>query len=354
MLGKTALINMNEIGVAVVGCGNIGRVHVDRWKSISDAKLLACVDIENKRAKQTSMEYHVPNFYENLDIALKDNSIDIVDICTPTYTHKELTEVALEAGKNVIVEKPIALKLKDAQSMIRKAQSSGRKLMVAHVIRFWAEYVVIRNFVIKGEIGTPVFAKANRVLTHKFFVWQDWHNDPNKGGGVFIDTSIHDLDFLRWTFGNAKEVYARGGTLVRNANSHDHTRAFISFENKLEAYVEGSWIMPEGYPFSYHFEVVGTQGSLHISSNNPKQIDVFLTGSSIKKKKIIVESEDPYFLELKAFKECVKEDKGIPVSGEDGAKALELAIAGVISVLRNKPVKLPLDEDFPSITSSNY
>ncbi|MBO3809070.1 MAG: Gfo/Idh/MocA family oxidoreductase [Candidatus Brockarchaeota archaeon] len=339
---------MSSLGVAVVGCGNIGQVHIDRWKSISGAELLACIDVERERAKQMSEKFCIPNFYESLDPVLKDGSVDILDVCTPTYTHREIVEAALEYGKNVIVEKPIALKLKDAESMIGKARSAGRKLMVAHVLRFWAEYTVTRSFIMSGEIGMPVFAKASRLIAHIFSVWKDWHNDPNKGGGVFIDTSIHDLDFFIWTFGNAEEIYAQGGTLVRKADSHDHTRAFVSFKNKLGAYVEGSWIMPEGYPFSYNLEVIGTKGLIQIGSVNPKQIDIFLTGGSVKRQKIVLETRDPYFLELNAFKECVKEDKPVPVSGEDGKKALELAIAGVISIQRRKPVKLPLEEDFPA------
>lgn len=339
---------MKTLGVAVVGCGNIGRVHIDRWKSVSGTRLLACVDVEVERAKKTSMEYSVPNSYESIEPVLKDEHIDILDICTPTYTHKDLTEATLEAGKNVIVEKPIALRLRDARSMVNRAQSSGKKLMVAHVLRFWPEYVVTRDLINKGEIGIPVFARASRLLSHRFSVWQDWHNDPNKGGGVFIDTSIHDLDFLIWAFGKAKQIYAEGGTLVRKVKSHDHTRAFISFSNNLDAYVEGSWIMPESYPFSYRLEIVGNKGSLSINSENPKQINLFLTESSRKRETITLKPEDPYFLELKAFKECVEEDKDVPVSGEDGIKALELAIGGVISILKKRSVELPLEDDFPN------
>lgn len=339
---------MSNLGVAVIGCGNIGQVHIDRWKSINGAELLTCVDVERERARQMSEKYHIPNFYENLDPVLKDGSVDILDVCTPTYTHKEIVETALEYGKNVIVEKPIALKLKDAESMINKARSTGRKFMVAHVLRFWAEYIMTRSFIMNGEIGMPVFAKASRLIAHNFSVWKDWHNDPNKGGGVFIDTSVHDLDFFIWTFGDAEEIYAQGGTLVRRADSHDHTRAFISFKNRLGAYVEGSWIMPENYPFSYNLEVIGTKGLIRIGSDNPRQIDILLTGGSAKRQKIVLETKDPYFLELNTFKECVEEDKPVPVSGEDGRKALELAIAGVLSVLRKKPIKLPLEEDFPS------
>jgi predicted dehydrogenase len=334
---------MTEVKVAVIGCGNIGRTHLSRWKSISDVKLLACVDIEEHNAKQASIEYKIPSFHVDVEPILKDKSIEIVDICTPTYTHKELAEVALEAGKNVIVEKPIALKLEDGKSMINKAKKFGRKLMVAHVLRFWTEYVIAREVLMKGEIGTPVFAKASRLVTHKFSVWQNWHDDPNKGGGVFIDTSIHDLDFLRWTFGEAKEIYARGGTLVRKAKSHDHVVAFISFNEKLEAYVEGSWIMPESYTFGYQFEVIGNKGSLHIDSSKPRQIDAFFSEKPLRNQRIIIEAEDPYLLELKAFKDAVKEDKEVPVPGEEGLKALELAIAGELSIEKKKPIKLPLE-----------
>jgi len=337
---------MSKVPVAVVGCGFIGKVHIKQWKQIEEVEVKACVDIEEERARETSKTFGIPNYFTSIDPIVKDKTIEIVDVCTPTYTHKEIVEALLEGEKNVIVEKPIALKLKDARSMINKAKKSGRKFMVAHVLRFWNEYVIAHELIKGGKIGSPIFSRAHRLSAFPAWAWRSWHNFAEKGGGVFVDMSIHDLDFLRWTFGEVEEIQARGGTLLtKNATSHDFTDAFIRFKNKAIAYVEGSWIMPNSFPFSTEFEAIGSEGSISFNSNFPNEVRVFYKDSPPEK--ITKTSQDPYFLELKAFKECVQQDKEVPVSGEEGLKSLEVAIAGVISILKGKPIKLPLEEDFP-------
>jgi predicted dehydrogenase len=111
---------MSKLGVALVGCGFIGNAHLQQWKSVEDVDVKACVDVEEERAKELSQKYKLPRYYTSIEGILKDNSIDIVDVCTPTYTHREVVETLLESGKNVIVEKPIALKLRDAKIMVEK------------------------------------------------------------------------------------------------------------------------------------------------------------------------------------------------------------------------------------------
>lgn len=337
---------MNKLGVALVGCGFIGNVHLQQWKSIEDVDLKACIDIEEERAKELSQKYKVPKYYTSIEGILKDNSIDLVDVCTPTYTHREVVERLLESGKNVIVEKPISLKLKDAKAMVDKARKSGNKLMVAHVLRFWNEYVIAHELISEGKIGTPIFARAHRLSAFPSWVWRNWHDFIDKGGGVLIDMSIHDLDFLRWTFGEVQEVFARGGTFLREgATSHDFTDVFIKFKNGTFAYVEGSWIMPVSFPFSTEFEAIGANGSISFTSNIPNEVLFYPKDKSAQK--ISRKTEDPYLLELKAFKDAVKNDKEVPVPGEEGLKTLEVAIAGLLSVIKGKPIKLPLEEDFP-------
>ncbi|MBO3757690.1 MAG: Gfo/Idh/MocA family oxidoreductase [Candidatus Brockarchaeota archaeon] len=337
---------MNKLGVALVGCGFIGNVHLQQWKSMEDVDLKVCVDIEEERAKELSQKYKVQKYYTDIEGILKDNSIDLVDVCTPTYTHREIVERLLESGKNVIVEKPISLKLRDAKAMVEKAKKSERKLMVAHVLRFWNEYTIAHELIKEGKIGTPIFTRAHRLSTFPSWVWRNWHDFIDKGGGVLIDMSIHDLDFLRWTFGEVQEVFARGGTFLREgATSHDFTDVFIKFKSGTFAYVEGSWIMPNSFPFSTELEVIGSGGSISFTSNMPNEVVLYLKDKSAQK--ISRKTEDPYLLELKAFKDAVKNDKEVPVPGEEGLKTLEVAIAGLLSVIKGKLIRLPLEDDFP-------
>lgn len=337
---------MVKLGVAIVGCGFIGSIHLQQWQYIEDVEVKACVDIEEERAKELSQMYKVQKYYIDVDKIQGDNSIEIVDVCTPTYTHREIVEKLFESGKDVIVEKPISLRLSEAKMMVEKAKKCGRKLMVAHVLRFWNEYATIHELIKGKKIGYPIFARAHRLSAFPSWAWRNWHDFIDKGGGVFIDMSIHDLDFLRWTFGDIEEVFARGGTFLREgASSHDFTDAFIKFKDGIRAYVEGSWIMPSIFPFSTEFEAIGSDGSISFASGAPNKVIFYPKNDHVQT--ISRTSEDAYLLELRAFKDAVKSDKEVPVPGEEGLKTLEVAVAGLISVVKERPVRLPLEEDFP-------
>jgi len=124
-----------KVGVCLVGCGFIGSIHAQRWRQIADSKLVACVDLEKERAKGFEEAYGFQKSGDELDRFLSLETVDIVDVCTPTYTHKDVVLRCLEHGKNVIVEKPISLKLSDAREMIKRAKAAGLKFMVAYVLR---------------------------------------------------------------------------------------------------------------------------------------------------------------------------------------------------------------------------
>jgi predicted dehydrogenase len=269
--------------------------------------------------------------------------VDIVDVCTPTYTHKDIVLRCLEHGKHVIVEKPISLRLSDAREMIRKAGNSGLKLMVAHVLRFWGEYVLAKRLISEGAVGEPSVARAYRQSAFPSWAWENWHDYLEKGGGVFVDMSIHDVDFLRWSLGEVEEVYAQGGTYVRrNASSHDYTHALLKFRSGAIAYVEGSWIMPEDYPFTTFLEVAGTKGMLHVDNQSTATVSLHRRG---RVEKLTPFDKDGYYLELQAFADSVVNDTPPPVSGEEGLRTLEVVLAALKSVLTGEPARLPLEAD---------
>ncbi|MEM3660378.1 MAG: Gfo/Idh/MocA family oxidoreductase [Thermoproteota archaeon] len=332
-----------KIGICLVGCGFIGSTHAERWRQIPEARLVACVDLEKERAKFFEETYGFQECGEELDRFLRLDTVDVVDVCTPTYTHKDIVLKCLEQGKHVIVEKPISLKLSDAREMIRRAADSRLKLMVAHVLRFWGEYVLAKRLITEGAIGEPSVARAYRQSAFPSWAWENWHDYLNKGGGVFVDMSIHDVDFLRWSIGEVEEVYAQGGTYVRrNASSHDYTHALLKFKNGAIAYVEGSWIMPEDYPFTTFLEVAGTRGILQVDNQSTATVSLHRRG---RVDRFTPFEKDGYYLELQAFAQSVLNDTPPPVSGDEGLRSLEVVLAALKSVLTGEPVKLPLEAD---------
>jgi predicted dehydrogenase len=332
-----------KVGVCLVGCGFIGSIHAQRWRQIADSKLVACVDLEKERAKGFEEAYGFQESGDELDRFLSLETVDIVDVCTPTYTHKDVVLRCLEHGKHVIVEKPISLKLSDAREMVKRAEAGGLKFMVAHVLRFWGEYMMANRLVRDGAIGEPAVARVYRQSAFPSWAWKNWHDYLDKGGGVFVDMSVHDVDFLRWSLGEVDEVYAQGGTYLRkNASSHDYTHALLKFRSGAIAYVEGSWVMPEDYPFTTFLEVAGTKGILQVDNQSTAAVSLYRKG---RVERFTSFEKDAYCLEIKAFVDSVLNDTPPPVSGEEGLKSLEVVLAALKSVLTGEPVKLPLEAD---------
>jgi predicted dehydrogenase len=330
---------MGELGVAIVGCGFIGGVHARAWSKVKGAKLVAAVDIIEGRAKKLAEDYKIPYRFTDYTKVLEMKEVDIVDVCTPTYTHREIAVAAAKSGKHVLVEKPIALRLRDADEMVQAAKSAGVKFMVAHVLRFWPEYVEAKRIVDSGMLGEPRIARAYR--QSPFPEWAPWHKDRRLSGGVFVDMSIHDVDFLRWALGEVEEVFARGGTLkTPDSTSHDYTHAILKFKSGAIAYVEGSWIQPPGFPFTTYLEIVGTKGMLTVDNQSPAALRVFRPNAPPAA--FTPFEEDGYDREVRHFYECVVEDREPAVTGEEARKTLEVVLAALKSVDEGKPVKLPL------------
>lgn len=333
---------MAKYGVAVIGCGFISAFHIPSWKRLLGSDVVAVVDIIEERAKGAAEKYGVEKWFTDYKRVLDLNNVDIIDVCTPTYTHAEIAIDSMKSGKHVLVEKPISLKLREADEMISTARRENVKFMVAHCLRFWPEYVVIKRIVERGDIGEPRVARAYR--QSGFPLWAPWHKDINLGGGVFVDMSIHDVDTLRWVVGEVEEVYARGGVLkTEGSTAYDFAHALLRFKNGAIAYVEGSWVQPEGYPFSTYMEIVGTGGALKVDNHTTSAVRVFKKGQPPVD--YTPASEDAYFLEIKHFLRCVDRDEEPAVGGEEARRTLEVALAAVKSIRENKPIKLPLREE---------
>jgi len=334
---------MGSLGVAVIGAGFISRIHLEAWKKITNVEVKAVVDLEEERARNYSQLFKIPDFYTDYNKVLERSDIDIIDVCTPTYTHARIAIDAMSHGKNVLVEKPISIKLKDADEVIKASDKYGVKFMVAHCLRFWPEYKVAKNIVERGEIGEPRVARAYRLSPYPNWSWQSWLKDFYKSGGVFVDMSIHDVDFLRWAIGDVEEVFARGGVLkTKDASSYDYVHALLKFKNGAIAYVEGSWIQPKNFPFTTYLEIVGTNGILKVDNQTTSSVKIFRDGAQISMNPI---SEDAYYLEIKHFVDSVVNDYKPMISGLEARKSLEVVLAGVKSILENKPVRLPLNEE---------
>lgn len=197
------------IRVGLIGIGGITRSHLNGYKEIPGATLVAAADVQGKDAKNASVAEELgARIYTSAQEMLDNEELDMVDICTPTETHAELVKLALSRGLHVLSEKPMAMNSAECEELYELSTKSDKCYMVAHVVRFMQPYRYLASIVKSGELGRPVHIMMRRLSKTPDWSWQNWMQDPKRSGGAPLDLSIHDIDFIYSIFGEPKDVNA--------------------------------------------------------------------------------------------------------------------------------------------------
>jgi predicted dehydrogenase len=240
--------------IGILGSGFMGRTHARAYAKIRGVSIAAVSSRHLEKAESLAREVGARATTDDRSI-IEDPSIEAISNTLPTHLHAEATIAALEAGKHVLLEKPFALTAADCDGMMETAEKTGRTLMVAHVLRFWGEYVSLVEFVHAGKLGKPISAVATRLS--QLPAWADWFLNPAWSGGAVLDLCVHDFDALNWLFGAPKSVYARGTELQPGLWNDVH--ALVDYGG-VNGFVDGSEFMPQGYPFTAALKVIGEGG----------------------------------------------------------------------------------------------
>ncbi|ANY65727.1 oxidoreductase [Paenibacillus sp. BIHB 4019] len=191
--------------VALIGCGGIANgKHLPSLSKISEASLVAFCDIQRSNAEQAAAQYGTPGaiIYEDYRELLADPSIDVVHVCTANDTHAEIAIAALEAGKHVMCEKPMAKKAADARAMVEAAKRSGKKLTIGYNNRFRSDSLLLKKMCEAGELGDIYYAKAHALRRRGVPTWGVFLDEDKQGGGPLIDIGTHALDLTLWLMNN--------------------------------------------------------------------------------------------------------------------------------------------------------
>ena len=312
--------------VAVVGAGGMGSVHIQNWKKMKDVKLVVC-DIRLNLAKEKVSDIY-GTAYDDIDVMLESENFDIVDICTPTYLHKEHALKAISKKINVLVEKPIALCEQDAKEIFDAANSCGVKIMVAHVIRFWNEYLILKNIYENNIYGNIINASFWRLSLVPTWSYNDWMLDEKLSGLVPLDLHIHDLDYIIDLFGIPNEKIVFRGKPEKKSYQ-DHYQVIYKYD-KFFINCEAAWYdnqFPFSAGFRFHFEkavIEYKDGTMKAYVDNG---EVLILNNLITKDEtgINIPSTDAYFNEIDYFAKCVIKNKIIEkVPQEDVLSVLKL------------------------------
>jgi UDP-N-acetylglucosamine 3-dehydrogenase len=321
--------------VAIIGAGTMGAVHSEAYNSMCDTELVGIVDI-NEEAGRELAEKRKTNFYKSFEDLMAAENPDIVDVCAPTYLHRQFVEKAAKTKKHVICEKPMATTLEDARAMIDVCKEEGVQLFVAPVVRFFPDNQRIHHLVKAQKIGKIGTVRTMRCSGFPSG-WKDWYANIEQSGTLVTDLLIHDFDFLRSCFGDIKRVYAKG-QWSSEFNKTDHAFVSLRFKNGVIAHVEGSWAYQNGT--RTEIEIAGSDGIITNKSEEAAPIRAFLrktAGIAVPESPL---KTGPYQSELEHFVSCIQ-NGGEPIAtAEDGYKALEISLAALQSINTGEVVSL--------------
>ncbi|MBE5749943.1 MAG: Gfo/Idh/MocA family oxidoreductase [Clostridiales bacterium] len=316
------------IKVGLIGCGFMGAMHANCYKNIDGVILGAVADVRREKAEELANGAEI--FSDGLDL-INNADVDVIDICLPTYLHAEYAIKAMEKVKYLFVEKPVALNIEQAKLMIEKSKETGCQVQVGQVIRFWDEYVELKKIIESGKYGKVVNANFRRISPTPTWGWQDWLLDARRSGGAAQDLHVHDTDYVLSVFGEP-EKFTSIKNVIGEKNSYINT--IMQYKDFVVG-VEGTWGLPESYPFEATFRVVFEKAT--VENAGGKFICYTADGTSeikIEKKELTggykggnISDLGGYYNELVYFTDRIKSGEKIEKATlKDAAKSLEFVL----------------------------
>jgi inositol 2-dehydrogenase len=341
---------VGKLGIGVLGVGEMGRRHAENLRRlVPEARLLAIADVAPDRARKAASELEIEQSYRSLEEMLAYKDLKAVLIATPDKFHAHAIRTAAAAGKDILCEKPLATNLADAHAALDAVAKAGVRLQIGFMRRYDPAYEAAMQRIAGGEIGEPVVFKS---------IGRDKDVPPiaayqsNVNGMLFYNNTIHDFDVARWLMRDeVVETHAYTTVAIRPevAQYGDVVASVVNLKfahgaiGNVESYVQAV------YGYDVRTEIVGSKGSVFIGSLE-KTAATFLSangGTQILADHFLSRFVDAYLAEVRDFVHNMLHDRPPRVSGEDGLKALAIAVAAENSHLRGKPCQVTIDVSSP-------
>ena len=336
------------VRIGIVGMGFMGVTHYKALPLVKGAKVTAICTRDRRKLKGDWRSVQ-GNFgggggmhdlkgiaaHARVEDLLADDRVDLVDICLPTTMHYEWTMAALGAGKHVFLEKPIALDLRQADRMVAEAKRRHLRLMVAHVLRFFPEFRLVKELVDAASHGRVLAAHFKRIIAMP--AWWD-PKDLARTGGPAIDLHIHDADFVQFLFGLPHSVTSAG--VIRKEGVVEHIDTHYHFgEGQPQVTASGGWLSQQGCPFEHGYDVFFEDATLKFNSSWG-QPPVLLTKDG-KARKPKLPGKDGFAGELQeAVAAVAAGTESTVLSGTSARDSLRLCLKEIESVRRGRAVRL--------------
>jgi UDP-N-acetylglucosamine 3-dehydrogenase len=310
------------IRVGVVGTGYMGENHVRIYSEMEDVRLIGISDPNSSRVKELAARYETLPFSDHKKMLGKTN-LDAISIAAPTTLHCPIVLDALEAGVDVLVEKPIADSVENATAMIESAEEMDRHLMVGHIERFNPAVLKLKEVVDSGVLGKIVSVSTRRVGPY---------NPRIRDVGVILDIGVHDIDIISFIYGmKINQVYAIAGSDIHSFE--DHATIHLRLNHSYSGLVETNWLTPHKIR---KLTAVGVKGVAYLDYLD--QSVEFHDNGWVQTARI--EKAEPLQKELSHFICCSRDGTCPSPSGEEGKHALEVALAAIQSYREEKMIEI--------------
>jgi predicted dehydrogenase len=333
---------MEKTRVAVIGLGSVAQlVHLPNLLKIKNAEVSAVAEINRNRLHSVADKYDIKNRFIDYRDLLNKNDADAIIITTPTHLHKQIAIDCLNAGKDVLVEKPLARNSKEGEEIIECSEKNKRKLMVGMNLRYRPDSMLIRSLIDAGEIGDAFYIKCGWI--RKQSSSEKWFTKREEaGGGVILDLGINLVDLALWLtdYPNVISVSTKNYH-HQSRNLEDTSVSFLRCENSVTISIEASWSMAEQKDTLFT-NVYGTKGSIGI---NPFRLVKTLADEQIDFGSTFAESpaeafKKSYLNELKSFIGAIRGLNPVFSSGQEALQLLKIAEAMYISAEKNQEIKI--------------
>jgi len=358
---------VEKIGTAIIGCGHIANAHASALASLGNSRLVAFCDVIEERARDFAQRYGGKKWYRDFNDLVRDPEVEAVSICTPHPLHAPPAIAAAEAGRHVIVEKPMAATLRQADAMVEACEKAGVRLGQIFQRRFMPACSMTKKAIEDGKMGQPIFVEA-KCMTYRdkayyeMDPWRGWWD--REGGGVLMNQAPHEIDLMLWLAGSPVDcLFGVCENLTHPYRPiEDNAAAVLRFKSGAVGLLGGSvsvshlptfkLFAPNAYGGS-EISVYGSNGScISLRGIDPFWVlNWAIPGEEDKtdawRRQQLGDKRNFHALQLQEFLEAIAEDREPAVTGRDGRNALEVIIAVYLSQKTGEKVAFPLTGDHP-------
>jgi UDP-N-acetylglucosamine 3-dehydrogenase len=329
------------LNVGVIGVGSMGQNHVRVFSELGN--LIGIADADQESCKRIAKKFTTRSYADYKDL-LKDPDIDAVSIATPSSTHRSVGLDAINAGKHILIEKPLALTIEDAEKIVSTAKEQGITLAVGHIERYNPVVEVTKKILNNDQFGELISISSRRVSSFP---------ERIRDAGVILDLGIHDIDILKYLVSqNVISVYTLAGatgTTSGGKDMEDHANILLDFKGGVSGFIEINWLTPMkvrkvSLTCSKNFVVMDYMDqSLEVSSSSIMEYDIgdlYHVPQKYDIKMINVKREEPLKNEIRDFINSVQNHTEPKVTGGDAIETLRIAQAAVDSYKQKKNIDL--------------